>query len=61
MIGYILCRNDYVEACKELHGVLKAVYVGAPKPFQAVLYEDVVHAFRTLPGYTSSLHVFKTL
>ena len=56
MIGYMLCRNDYVEACKELQGVLKAVYVGAPKAFQALLYEDVVHAFRMLPGYTSSFH-----
>jgi hypothetical protein len=26
MIGDMLCRNDYVEACKELQGVLKAVY-----------------------------------
>ena len=50
----MLRRNDYVEACKELQGILKAIYVGAPKPFQALLYEDVVHAFRTLPGYATS-------
>lgn len=42
-------RNDYVEACKELQGILKAVYKSAPKPLQSILYEDVVHAFRSLP------------
>jgi hypothetical protein len=61
MIGDMLCRNDYVEACKELQGVLKAVYVGVTKAFQGVLYEDVVHAFRTLPGYASSFHVDRIL
>lgn len=50
-------RRDYVEACNELQGILKAVYVGAAKPFQALLYEDVVHAFRTLPGLDDSQHL----
>lgn len=56
-------RNDYVEACKELQGVLKAVYVGVTKAFQGVLYEDVVHAFRTLPGMenTQQLEAAKSL
>jgi hypothetical protein len=50
----MLCRNDYVEACRELQCILRAAYVYAPELFQALLYEDVVHAFRTLARLTSS-------
>ena len=45
------CRNDYVEACKELQGVVKAVYLNTSKPLQALIFEDILHAFRTLPQY----------
>lgn len=41
-------RNDYAEACRELRCILRAVYVYAPISFQALLYEDVEHAFHTL-------------
>ncbi|KAG0629831.1 hypothetical protein M758_1G133600 [Ceratodon purpureus] len=47
-------RSDYIEACRELRCILRAAYVYAPKLFQALLNEDVIHAFRTLPRMENS-------
>lgn len=52
----MMCRNDYAEACRELRCILRAVYVYAPISFQALLYEDVEHAFHTLSKYVSGLN-----
>ncbi|CAM6122349.1 unnamed protein product [Calypogeia fissa] len=42
-------RCDYSQACKELSGILRKVYVRAPKAVQFTIYNDVLSAFRLLP------------
>ncbi|KAL2629400.1 hypothetical protein R1flu_014086 [Riccia fluitans] len=47
-------RYDYPEACRELHSLLRQVYLKVPKTVQLLMYNDILTAFRLLAGLDTS-------